>query len=217
MLPRQFSLAAGLVVLGATIRLLPYVLHAVGVTNVYDPTSMPWNVAPMGAICLFGGACLVDRRWAFLVPLITMVVSDLGIALLMGDWAFGFHALTPVVYGSFAVMVWAGTWLRGPLQNAQQPLRRIATIAGVGLAGEFMFFLVTNFANWALQEFMPIEMPRLYPYTPAGLVACYVAAIPFFQKSLIGLAVYGPALFGGYALLHKGVSAPQSATLAEAR
>ena len=34
-----------------------------------------------------------------------------------------------------------------------------------------------------------------------GLVACYVAAIPFFQNSLLGNAFYTSVLFGGFALL----------------
>jgi len=43
----------------------------------------------------------------------------------------------------------------------------------------------------------------MYPKTTAGLLACYVAAIPFFQNTLLGDALYTAALFGGFALAEK--------------
>jgi hypothetical protein len=43
-------------------------------------------------------------------------------------------------------------------------------------------------------------MGHLYPQTPAGLVACYVAAIPFFQNTLLSNLFYSALLFGGLAL-----------------
>jgi hypothetical protein len=58
---------------------------------------------------------------------------------------------------------------------------------------------VTNFGVWALASW--------YPKTWAGLVACYVAAIPFFRNTLLGDAVYTAALFGGVALLERGIPA----------
>jgi hypothetical protein len=58
------------------------------------------------------------------------------------------------------------------------------------LAGSVQFFIVTNFACWLLW----------YPRTMEGLVACYVAAIPFFQNTLLGDVVFATALFGGLAL-----------------
>jgi hypothetical protein len=40
----------------------------------------------------------------------------------------------------------------------------------------------------------------MYPLTAGGLVACYVAAIPFFQNTLAGDLFYSGLLFGGFAL-----------------
>ena len=50
-------------------------------------------------------------------------------------------------------------------------------VCGVS-AASVMFFVVTNFCVWALGS--------LYPKTWEGLLACYVAAIPFFQNDLLG-------------------------------
>jgi hypothetical protein len=38
----------------------------------------------------------------------------------------------------------------------------------------------------------------MYPHTFAGLSACYVAAIPFFQNTIAGDLFYATLLFGGF-------------------
>jgi ABC-type multidrug transport system fused ATPase/permease subunit len=91
------------------------------------------------------------------------------------------------VYGSFALMVWLGTWLRSR--------RRLQPIAGATLAGSVLFFVVTNFAVWL--------SGMTYPTTAVGLLACYVAAIPYFGNTIAGDAFYAALLFGGFALAER--------------
>jgi hypothetical protein len=217
----RFALAVGLVLLGTVTRILPYVLYALGVADISDPNLLPWNVSPMGAIALFGGACFSDRRLAFAVALGALFFGDLGIAILMQDFWFGFHGLTPVVYGGFLLVVVFGRWLQGVLQRRSGVLSRVAAIGGTALAAEVVFFVVSNFANWAFQGTFSPGTPALYALTPAGLLECYFMAIPFFEKSLTGMLVYAVALFGGdallqrRALLQKQAGAPQGANLAQ--
>jgi hypothetical protein len=199
----RFALAVGLVLLGTVTRVLPYVLYALGVADITDPNLLPWNVSPLGAIALFGGAYFSDRRLAFAVVLGTLFAGDLGIALLTQDFWFGFHGLTPVVYGSFLLVAVFGRWLHGVLQRRTGVLSRAIAIGGTALAAEIVFFVVSNFANWAFQGTFSPGTRALYAMTPAGLLECYVKAIPFFGKSLTGMLVYGVTLFGGYALLQK--------------
>jgi hypothetical protein len=138
----------------------------------------PWNFTPVGAMAIFSGAFIRDRRLAMFVPILT---------LFLGDIFIGFHKLMPAVYASFLVSVAIGFWLRG---------RRTAPrIAGATLLGALQFFLVTNFAVWQFVLF--------YPHTRAGLLACYVAGIPFFWNTLAGDAVYATLLFGGFALAER--------------
>lgn len=144
----------------------------------------PPNFAPIGALALFGGACFASKRLAFLVPLAAMLLSDLAIGLFSGDLSLGLHGLIPVVYGGFALSVCIGFWLRRR--------RNAVTIAGAALASSVTFFVLTNFGVWALGSW--------YPKTWDGLVACYVAAIPFFHNTLLGDAVYVTVLFGGLAI-----------------
>ena len=138
----------------------------------------PPNFTPIGAMALFGGAYFADRRLAFLVPLAAMFLSDIFI---------GLHSLMPVVYACFAAIVCMGFWLRGG--------RRALPIAGAALASSVFFFMATNFGMWALGSW--------YPKTLPGLVACYVAGIPWFQHTLLGDMFYTAALFGGFWLAER--------------
>jgi hypothetical protein len=145
------------------------------------------NFSPVTAMALLGGACFVEKRWAFAVPLA---------ALLLSDVLLGFHSLMPVVYGSFALVVCLGFWLR---------TRRTAVpIACATVASSLLFFTLTNFGVWALQT--------MYPKTAEGLLACYVAAVPFFGNTLLGDAVYTVVLFGGLALAEKWLPAMRGTT-----
>lgn len=142
----------------------------------------PPNVTPIAAMALFGGASFASPFVALAVPLSAMVLSD----LLLG---FGLHPVMPFVYGGFAVTVWFGRGLRA----RRSPL----AIAGAALCGSVVFFVVTNLGVWLVGA--------LYPRTLDGLVACYVAAIPFFRNTLAGDAGYTLALFGGFALAQRYV------------
>jgi hypothetical protein len=158
----RLLLALGIIALAAALRIAPH----------------PWNFTPVGAMALFSGAVIKNRRLAFVVPLL---------ALFLGDIFIGFHKLIPIVYASFLLSVAIGFWLRDR--------RTAGRITAATLLGAVQFFLVTNFAVWALEPF--------YPHTRAGLVACYVAGIPFFWNTLAGDAVYAVLFFGTFALAER--------------
>jgi hypothetical protein len=135
----------------------------------------PPNFSPIAAVALFGGAHFADRRAAFLVPLAAMFLSDL---------VLGLHALMPVIYGCFALVVCLGLLLR----QRRSPVH----IAALTLTASLLFFTISNFAVWAFSG--------MYPRTGAGLAACYAAALPFFQNTLAGDLCFTTVLFGGMAL-----------------
>jgi len=136
------------------------------------------NFAPVGALSLFAGARL--RGWqAYLVPLALMAITD----PLLG----GYSSATPLVYASFMVSVWIGTRLR----HSENPL----WIGCAAVAGAVQFFLITNFA-W-------LTASTMYPHTPAGVVACYAAGVPFFWRTLASDLLYSGVFFGLHALLSR--------------
>jgi hypothetical protein len=143
----------------------------------------PPNFTPIGAMALFSGAYLGTRgATALVAPLAALFLSDL---------VLGFYHGMATVYFSTAMVVLIG-WLA--LQK-KSPLR----IAGAAVASSILFFVLTNFGMWLSSGF--------YPLTLAGLEACYVAAIPFFQNTVAGDLIFSAILFGGFALLERKVPA----------
>jgi hypothetical protein len=61
-------------------------------------------------------------------------------------------------------------------------------VAGAALGSAVSFFLLSNFGVWASGYVG-------YPKTLAGLMASYVAAIPFFEKGLLSDLIFSAAFF----------------------
>lgn len=142
----------------------------------------PPNMTSITALALFGGAQFADRRLAFVVPMLALALSNQALGLLW-SWSGVTWQLHPwEQYASFALVVALGMSLR-----SRQTLPRVA---GVTLAASTLFFVASNFAEWATGP--------MYPKTGAGLVACYVAAIPFFGNALLGDLFYTGLLFGAW-------------------
>ena len=158
----RFTFLAGMILAATASRLIPH----------------PPNFSPIAALARFGGASFASKRAAFLVPLLGLFLSDL---------VLGFYSITPVIYGSFALITCLGLWLR--------QRQSVSRIAGAAVVSALLFFVLTNFGVWAWEN--------LYPKTWAGFADCYVAAIPFFRNTLASNLLYSALLFGGLALAEK--------------
>jgi hypothetical protein len=141
----------------------------------------PWNLTPVGAVSLFAGATFDRRRWAFAIPLASLFI---------GDTLIGYHSLMPVIYATFAVIVVFGMFLRN---RRSSPV----AVASGAIASATLFYVVTNFAMWTIST--------IYPHTFAGLVACYIAAIPYYGTMLAGDLLYSALLFGTFVWLEHRV------------
>ncbi len=159
--------------------LIAMIAFAVGVRLFiyFVPGIFPYNFTPVEAIALFGGAYFSDRRLAFIAPLAAMFLADLII---------GLHPLIPVIYGCIAASVVLGFALRNKVS--------IVRVAGCGIAGSLMFFAVVSFAEWLMGDTV---------YCRAGIVSCYVAAIPFLKAWLAGTLVWSAVLFGGFEAMRR--------------
>ena len=121
----------------------------------------PPNFAPIAAMALFGGAHYNKKAFAFAIPLL---------AILFTDAIIGFYPFAFIVYISLAVIVLLGVVMLKKVS--------VKNVLLASLTASVSFFVITNFGVWALGT--------LYPRTAAGLMESYIAAIPFFQNSLIG-------------------------------
>ena len=129
----------------------------------------PPNFTAVGAITLFAGASLRPLQ---------AVYTCLG-ALLISDALLGFyHPLSMVA-------VYAGSLAGLPLGRLLLRRPSAARLALAATAGALVFFIVSNLGVWWLA----------YPRTPAGLTACYLAALPFLGHTLLGNCCWLPTLF----------------------
>ncbi len=110
--------------------------------------------------------------------------SFLSDAVLELFYGWGFHANMLEIYASFAVIVCLGFYLR----DNKKPL----PILGAALVASSVFYFTTNLAVWSSSQ--------LYPKTADGLIACYVAGIPFFGNTIAGDLFYTGFLFGVFAV-----------------
>ena len=134
----------------------------------------PPNFSPIDAMALFSGAYLGRRAIAFVAPLAALLLSDL---------VLGYYHGMATVYPTVPLIVMGG-WTVSPRPSALR-------VGVAAVAGSVIFFVVTNFGMWLFSGFYPVTYP--------GLIACYTAAIPFFQNTLVGDLFYTALLFGGFA------------------
>jgi len=165
------------IILGVFLRLVTHFDHLPIVETIARFVPHLPNFAPIAAMALFGGVYLAKKQ-ALIIPLVALFLSDLLI---------GFYNpyLMVAVYGSFLLIGLLGLWLRRH--------KTVANIAGASLLGSIGFFLITNFAMWAVQPLMPHS---IYPQSLQGLLQCYTMGLPFFRNTLLGDMFYTGSFFG---------------------
>jgi len=168
-----FYVVTGFILFAALARLLP---HA-------------YNFTPLGAIALFGAAYFPKKKWALIIPILALWLSDLVLNnVVYAAYYDGFAFFTSgflYIYGAFAMIVILGVLL---LKKITFP-----RVIGGALGGSVIFFVISNLGVW-------LSSP-LYPNTFEGLMMCYTAAIPFFHYTIAGNLIYSGVLFGGYEYL----------------
>lgn len=158
------------------IGLLSVIIVAFGVLSRLIPHAP--NIAPIGALMLFGGAYLPKKLlW---LPILALFISDYFISFYGTDMFY--------VYGSFILTGLIGLWIRSH--------KRPKFVIGGALFSSVLFFVITNFGVWAPPN-------NWYPHTLDGLIQSYTLALPFFRNSLIGDLGYTILLFGGYELVQR--------------
>ena len=171
-------MSAYLVLLVAVLsRLFPNALHGVGL-----------NVTAVGGGLLFFGARRPRREILFAVA--ALAATDL-------------YLTAAVFHYPFHLRDYAVTWLwytavpllgRTRLKPTPTPPKWLHCLAAVTITAT-SFFLVSNLAVWALGS--------LYPHTAAGLIACFVAALPFYRNDLASTTITVAFLFGLPALARR--------------
>jgi hypothetical protein len=149
------------------------------------------NVAPVSALALLGAAYSPRKSYYILALLAAYWGADLYINnVVYAQWFptfTWFHESSSWVYGSMLMIFLLG----------QLTLKKIraTTLLLNSVGATLLFFLITNFGSWATSG--------LYPQNAAGLLAAYVAGLPFLGYTLLGDLVFVFGLFGVYSMWYK--------------
>lgn len=152
------------------------------------------NFTAIGAIALFGGMTINDKRLAFVLPLAAMLLSD--ICLQLFTTTPGFYGVGQFfVYGAFVLITAIATTIQ----------KRSATnIAFAAVWSGVIFFILSNVGVWLTGDY--------YAKNLSGFATCLYAALPFYKNELfgnfllngiMGNAFYSAVLFGLYAAAEK--------------
>jgi len=126
----------------------------------------PPNFTPILATAIYTPYMVNDKWIAVLIPLSAMFIADIII---------GFHPYMLWIYGAIGISTLLSYW-------SMRFNKKYMQLAIMALVSSILFFIITNFAVWAIWDY--------YPKTIDGLIICYIKAIPFFQNTLLGTIIY---------------------------
>ena len=116
-----------------------------------------------------------------IVPLAAMMLSSA--VLGPDDWRISLIVYVAISLPAVAGMLsrrWSG----------------IAATVAVMVPCSLAFFAISNFAVWAFSGIYSLDF--------AGLTQCYVAALPFLEKTMLGDLFWTGVLFGGAWVIQNG-------------
>jgi len=153
--------------------------------------SRPFGFAPQWAMAVFAGAVIKDKKWAFIMPVLSMFISDLLYQVLyiggISDMK-GFYEGQWQNYLLFTLLVFVGLAIKKI---------NILQITIASFAAPTLYFLVSNFLVWASSgTTRGLDRPRTFN----GLLLCYTDGIPFYKMSILATLIFSAILFGSYIL-----------------
>lgn len=155
------------------------------------------NFAPITAAALFSAAFL-PKKYIFIIPLLAVAVSDYLLLYInpFGHPVFNFSEIQPVgaLVHNTTAWVWASFMISGLLGLLLRKKHGALRIGSVSLLASLQFFLITNFGVWAAGA---------YARDLSGLMASYIAGLPFLTWTISGDLFYTFSFFALYAIVVK--------------
>ncbi|MDQ6764219.1 MAG: hypothetical protein M3015_16550 [Bacteroidota bacterium] len=159
----------------------------------------PYGFAPQIAMAIFAGAIIKDKKFAFLLPLLSMFLSDTLYEILFRN---GFGNMPGFYEGQITnYILFSSLTLFGFLIKNFN-LGRIAIAA---IAAPTTYFVISNFLVWASSS--PLAgLGR--PKTFNGLMLCLSDGLPFYPWSVAATFIFSAILFGSYYLIARNSLQP---------
>jgi len=151
-----------------------------------------FGFAPQIAVAIFAGALFnSNKKYAFLLPLISMLISDGIFQLLYLNGLStipGFYSGQFLNYILFIGLTCFGFFIKN---------NNIASIAGASLAAPTTYFLLSNFLVWIGGG------GYHHPKTMEGLMLTLTDGLPFYKGSLLATGMFSVIFFGTYFLVQR--------------
>lgn len=182
---RNYLLAFVMLILATALyRVIPYDMRA------------GWLGAPQFAMAIFAGSVIKDKKWAFALPIFSMLMSDIVMQVMQAynpGLMPGFYSGQLLNYILIASLTVIGFFI-----NRSKPVEIGAGI----LAAPTVYFLLSNFIVWAGNG----GWHRTKTF--AGMMQSYADGLPFYKMDILGTLVWSIVLFGSYQLAAKSKNTP---------
>jgi hypothetical protein len=151
-----------------------------------------WGFAPQWAMAIFGGAVVRNKKLAFLMPLLSMFISDALYEILYRNGVgtiYGFYDGQLTNYILFGLMTFFGFIITN---------FNIPRIAVASIAAPTAYFLLSNSLIWfSHSPLAGLQRPKTFN----GLLQCLGDGVPFYLWSIAATVIFSALLFGSYYLL----------------
>ncbi len=156
-------------------------------SKLFLASKIEWSgFSPIVAIALFAGMMIKDKSKSFLLPLVSLFISDIIIEVLFRFKLFPFEGLYSYQILNYSLLLCAtlvGWILKG---------KQINKILAASFVAPTLFFILSNASVWAFAS------PLMYPHTTQGLLECLIAGLPFYGHSLMATYIFVPILLVSY-------------------
>lgn len=164
---KNITIAAFLVIIAATLKVVTF----------------PNSFTPIIAIALFCGAVFQDKKMAFIIPLLAMLLSD--VMLEFSGKASGFYGWGQLA--NYACLLFV-TLLGMGLKKIS-----VVSVAGFSIASSLLFYFLSNSVTFLFSG-------GYYEQSLSGYMLCMEAGLPFLQKGILVDLVFSSVFFGAYYL-----------------
>jgi Family of unknown function (DUF6580) len=125
----------------------------------------PANLSPLISMALFSGLMIKNKTQRIVFPISCLLISD---------YLLGFYSSMAFTYLPVLLTIAIGSVFKHKLSYLK--------MINASLISALSFFILSNFGVWLLGA--------LYPHDILGLMACFIAAIPFFKNTLFSTLLF---------------------------
>ena len=159
---------------------MPYLILVLATLSRFMPHL--WNFSPVYGALLFGGANMKKRESIWFSALI-LGTSD----VVLTEFNYHLHVGWDEL---FQMAAFASIAMLGWILKSRFSIGRLTFAC---LAAPTSFYLISDFGVWLGFN--------TYPHTWTGLIACYMAAIPYQGRITVSTVLFAGILFGAQQLL----------------